>query len=122
MIPGSNLLRTALRIIGQQTIAYYQATGRVNNAAGLFVTTYADPVDIRGSFQPIDRAYYLQYGLDFTKTYAKWYDPNGAIHDVQRGTSGDKIVYAGSTYTALSNIDWKEPDGWTGTMFVRVPS
>ena len=122
MIPGSNLLKTALRVLGQQTVSYAAATGRATNAAGLWVTTYAAPIDIRGSFQPIDRDYYLQYGLDFTKTYAKWYDPNATIKDVQRDTSGDKITYAGSVYTALSSNDWKAPDGWNATLFVRVPS
>jgi hypothetical protein len=122
MIPGSNLLKTALRVISSQTVSYQEFTGRTTNAAGLKVSAYADAVDIRGSFQPVDRSYYLQLGLDFTKSYAKWYDPNATTRDIQRDTSGDRITYAGMTYNALSNNEWKAPDGWTGTMFVRVPS
>jgi hypothetical protein len=122
MIPGSNLLKIALRVIAKQTVSYEAAISRTTNAAGLWVTSYAAPVPLSGSFQPIDRSYYLQYGLDFTKYYANWYDPSGTVKDVQRNTAGDRITYAGSKFTALSSTDWTAPDGWNGTLFVRVPT
>jgi hypothetical protein len=122
MIPGSNLLKTALRVIARQTVSYFEVLEVTKNAAGYKVTSYDDAKCLTGSFQPIDSRYYSQMGLDFTKSYAMWYDPNGTVRDVQRDKTGDKIVFCGSTYVALSNNEWKPVDGWNSTLFVKVPS
>lgn len=118
MIPGSNLLATALTVIAQQTVQYLAVTGRTTNAAGLDVSTYADPVDRRGSFQPVPRQYFAQMGLDYTKAYYTWYDPSGPVQDVARDTSGDRIIFNGLLFEAVSSNDWTPVDGWSGTLFV----
>jgi len=115
-----NLLRLALTATGSQWVQYYAATGRETNAIGNLVTTYAQPVRISGSFQPVATSYYEQLGLDMTKSYSNWYDPNSTTRDIERDTTGDKIVFCGSTYIALSNNDWSCVDGWVGTLFIKV--
>lgn len=122
MIPSSNLLKMAMRVIAKQRVAYYAVLEVTKNAAGYKVTNFDEPRCLEGSFQPVNTQYYAQMGLDFTKTYATWYDPNGTVNDIQRDTTGDKIVFCGGTYIALSNTEWKSVDGWNSTMFVKVPS
>jgi len=122
VIPGNNLLQMALTVIGAQTVGYRAFTGRTNNAAGKLVSTYAAAVPKRGSFQPIPRQYYAQMGLDFSKSYAMWYDPSGDTFALTRNTAGDLISFAGKNFEALSSTDWKAIDGWTGIMFVEVPT
>lgn len=118
MIPGNNLLATALSVIASQTVQYIAVTGRTTNAAGLDVSAYATPVPRRGSFQPVPRQYFTQMGLDYTKAYYTWYDPVGPVQDVARDTSGDRIIFNGRVYEAMSSNDWTPVDGWSGTLFV----
>ena len=118
---GQNLLALALTIIAKQKVSYYEFLGRITNAAGDRVDTFADPRDICGSFQPINTNYYAQLGLDFTKSYVMWYDPTAATKELTRGTTGDKISFGGATFQVLSANDWKNVDGWVGVMLVRIP-
>lgn len=120
MIPGSNLLKMALKVIGSQTVQYIQYLGRVENSAGFLVSTYAEPVPLTGSFQPVPRQYFAQMGLDYNKSYAMLYDPNGTIKDLDRDRSGDYIEFADARYEAMSSTDWTPIDGWNGTLFVKL--
>lgn len=119
MIPGSNILKQALSIIASQTISYYKATGRSLNAIGQYITTYASPVSILGSFQPVPRTLYQVYGLDFQKSYFTFYTSTNLI-DVQRDVSPDKIVFNSQTYQCISNNDWFAIDGWVGMLCVLI--
>lgn len=119
MIPGSNLLNIALTAIARQTIAYYQAIGRALNNVGQDVTTYALPVNIVGSFQPVPRTLYQQYGLDLQKSYYTFYTSNNLI-DVARNVSGDQIIFNNQRFQCESNNDWYAIDGWKGVLCVLV--
>jgi hypothetical protein len=70
MIPGDNILDMALSVIQPQTLQYIQID-RVKNNAGLWVDIPADPVTITGSFQPVPRNLYQQYGLNFNQEYCR---------------------------------------------------
>jgi len=115
MVPGSNLLNIAMQIITHQTISYYQATGRTTNAVGQYVTTFASPVSIIGSFQPVPRRLYEAYGLDQQKSYFTFYTPTDLI-DIQRDVSPDQIVFNSQTYQCESSNDWFAIDGWNGVL------
>ena len=119
MIPGQNLLKMAFNIIATQVIIYNQATGRTLNAVGQDVTTYADPVTIRGSFQPVPRSLYQQYGLDLSKSYFTFYTLLNLI-DIQRDVSADQIAFNGATYQCISTNDWFAIDGWEGILCVLI--
>ena len=116
-IPGSNLLTQAFRLIAQQTVMYFQFLSRAQNAVGQDITTYAAPVPILGSFQPVPKQMYEKYGLDLAKTYATFYTPTNAL-SVNRDISGDQIVFNGGTYQCESENDWFAIDGWTGVLCV----
>ena len=119
MIPGQNLLNMALTVIARQTITYFRATGRTLNNVGQNITQYALPVSVVGSFQPISRQLYEQYGLDFQKDYYTFYTSNDLI-DVVRDVSADQIEFNGQRFQCESANDWFVLDGWVGMLCVLI--
>lgn len=117
MIPGSNILNQALTVIAKQTVQYYRMLDRAVNDVGQDVTEYAPPVAITGSFQPIQRKLYEQYGLDFQKSYFILYASKNII-DVGRNVSGDQITFQGRRYQCESETEWFGIDGWVGVICV----
>lgn len=117
--PGSNLLARAARIIAQTPFVYVKFTGRVNNEVGLFVATYAKPVQTQGSVQPVPRDLYERYGLELQKSYLVVYVQQTVI-DVARDTSGDIIKFNNGDYNILSDTRWFPIDGWTAFICVKV--
>lgn len=119
-IPGSNLLNAALTVIAKQTISYYRYVERVLNDVGQNITTYAAPVPIVGSFQPVPRRMYTQMGLDMQKAYYTFYTSNNIL-DISRDVAGDQIVFQGKRYQCQSNNDWYAGlDGWKGVLCVYI--
>jgi hypothetical protein len=119
-VPGNNLLATALTIIAPYTLQYYQANGRALNDLGEYVTTYAAPVNVKGSFQPVPRNVYDLYGLDWQKSYFVFYTQSNMI-DVQRDKTPDKLVNGSQTYVCESNTaDWFQIDRWKSLLCVLV--
>ena len=119
MIPGSNLLLRAARLIGMTKVQYLKDMGRTTNEIGLDVTNYATPVDIMGSLQAVPRSVYQAYGLDFQKNYLMFYTTADVI-DLARDVSGDMLQYGGKKYQLVSETDWMQIDGWTGVLCVQV--
>lgn len=118
-VPGSNILRTAFRAIATQSFDYYAFAERTAQPNGQLLATYAAPVTLQGSIQPVPRALYQTYGLQFDKNYVTAYMPESAT-DVSRDTAGDQIVYAGGRYQAVQKVNWYGPDGWIALLFVQV--
>lgn len=119
-VPGSNLLATALTVISSYKVQYYQFIARTLNDLGQYVTEYEDPVDVRGSFQPVPRNAYDLYGLDWQKSYFIFYTQSNMI-DVQRNKTPDKIVNGSQTYVCESNTaDWYQIDKWKALLCVLV--
>lgn len=110
-IPGSNLLKKALGVIGSQTLSYYKASGRSLNSIGQDVTTYALPVSVKGSFQPVPKALYAQFGLDFTKDYFNFFVSKDLV-DITRDVSNDLLVFNSVVYQCESATKWYQIDGW----------
>lgn len=118
-IPGQNLLNMALTVIAKQTITYYRFASRALNDIGQDVTTYQDPIFIVGSFQPVPRTLYEQYGLDLQKDYFTFYTSTDN-YDVRRNVSGDQIAFNGDRYQCESNNEWFALDGWNGILCVKI--
>lgn len=118
-VPGMNLLNMCLTVIQQQTITYYQYSGRTINIIGQNVTTYAAPVEIVGSWQSVPRKLYLTYGLDLQKDYFTFYTSNNVL-DVTRDISGDQISFKGRRFQVESANDWYQLDGWKGVLCVDL--
>lgn len=118
-IPGGNILALASRVIRQQPVTWQAFVSRTRNATGQYANTYAAPVVIDGSFQPIDQKAYQQLGLDLAKNYANLYTTQ-VIRTVERDGSGDLLTYNSKLYQATSAIDWTGQDGWGAYMVVEV--
>jgi hypothetical protein len=119
MIPGSNLLNMAFRVIAQQTVSYYRATGRTVNSQGIYVTQYAESEPVGGSFQPVPTNLYQIYGLDLTRVYYTLYTAQNIL-SVNRDVSGDQIVFNGQRFQCEANNDWFALDGWKGVLCVLI--
>lgn len=118
-VPGSNLLSMALGVIRPQLPQLRKWTGRALGPTGLFVDTYDEPVNVVGSFQPIDRRAYQQLGLDLSKNYSILYTST-PIQCVAPDVAGDLVEFGGKTHQAESEMDWKIQDGWGSYTFVEV--
>lgn len=119
MIPGSNILNMALSAISSQTVGYHAFAARAPNDFRQYVATYAPVQALCGSFQPVPRRLYQQYGLDFQNIYYNFYVSKDLL-DVQRDVSGDQITFNSQIYQVLSATDWAAIDGWTGVLCVQI--
>ena len=119
--PGSNILKTALRVIASQKIQYLAFQSRSNNAIGMLVPVYAPAITIKGSVQPVPRSIMERLGLDFTKRYVNIFAPQNFV-DVTRDVSGDRFQLGSKTYQGLTLTQWFYVDGWVEILAVEVPS
>lgn len=120
IVPGSNLLNLAMSVLGKQSFDYIAYTGRDSNEIGIFQDSYAAPVPMTGSVQPVQRTLYEQMGLDFQKNYHTFY-LSQLVGDVARGRAGDKFTYDGKSWQCLSTFPWHSMDGWTECTCVQIP-
>ena len=119
MIPGVNLLNIAFGAIASQSLTWRQYAGRSENALGQFVTTYAEPVTIRGSWQPVQRDQYAEMGLDESKSYFNLYTAH-QLRGVEEGRAPDLIDYAGRRYSVHGVTPWAGLDGWNHAVCVEL--
>lgn len=96
MIPGSNLLNMALSVIAPQKFTYYAFVSRKTGINGLDVATYASPMRVRGSVQPVPRSMYETLGLNLQKTYVNIFIARNIV-DLNRDVSGDYIIFGYTT-------------------------
>lgn len=118
-VPGSNLLAMALTVITPQTIILYSATGRTQNERGSWVTSYAAPVPIEGSWQPVDQSKIQYLGLDTTKRYFNFFTLE-TIESVNTGESPDLAERNGRKYSTVGDTPWNDIDGWQSAMFIDI--
>lgn len=114
-VPGCNLLNMALTLIAEQTIQYYAFVNRSLNAVGQEISVYAEPITLKGSFQPLSRALYQTFGLDLQRSYYSFYVSKNVM-DLERDISPDLIVFNGLVLQCESNNDWYSQDGWKGIL------
>lgn len=121
MIPGQNLLKMAMTIIGKQTFLYFAYLSRQINSLGYYVCTYAAAVHVQGSVQPVPRTLYAALGLDFQKDYFNFFVPQD-IYDVSRDVAGDQFKFQGKNFQCVSKTSWYGVDGWDQILCVAVPN
>ncbi len=120
IVPGSNLLNQAMRVIkptpGVQLKVF---TGEAENDYGATVPSYADAVPLRNcSVQPLAFRDIQVLGLTVGKRYITvWL--LGQSKSAYRGGQADQILWNGSTWTVLEPTSWAVQDGWTQLVAVR---
>ena len=118
-VPGSNLLRSALRLIRPTTISYEMYATRTLNAARQWVATYQPAFPLTCSVQAVDRKNYVEYGLDFQKNYVQLFASQDII-DIDRDSSGDRFTWNGRLFQLESRNNWFAQDGWASAIAVEV--
>lgn len=119
-IPGANLLSIAARVIAMQTLQHRAFVSRAENAAGDTVSTFAAPVDIQGSVQPINKRLYQELGLNLTKNYVMLYT-SASVSPTTRDREGDLVSFNGKTWQCESDQNWAGVDGFTKMLCVETP-
>lgn len=120
-VPGANLLNIALSLIASQSITYLAYVSRAINSIGLLEPTYAEPVILNGSLQPVSQSLMQILGLDMQRRYVNIFVSQDII-DVTRDVSSDKFQFSGRTYQAISITQWVTVDFWNQVLAVEVPS
>lgn len=116
---GGNLLNLAMTVIPKQTVLYSKFTGKVTNSIGLDVNSFAAAANVTGSFQPVPRDKLQNMGLDYNKTYCRFYTST-AFADLERDGAGDRFIFGGRTYQVMSNVEWINVDGWNSSLAVAI--
>jgi hypothetical protein len=104
-------LDDATQVIDTLTIQYVKYLGRVKNAVGQWISSYATPVDVQASVQAVPRTTYNQLGLDLQKQYVNVF-VSLDVTDLDRDVSGDQFILPdGRRYQLESQTDWYGIDG-----------
>lgn len=115
----NNLHALAATVIPQQQLKLIKFTGNVTNDAGYDVPSYAEPVEITGSFQPMTAQDSAKLGLDFRQVHATLHT-SADVALAGKGTQPDRIEYGGKLYDAIGVADWKAQDGWAEFVLVAT--
>jgi hypothetical protein len=119
IVPGSNLLNLASQLIAFQEAKHWRNRAVVEGGDGINAPTYYPAEDIFVSIQPVPRNLYEMNGLDLQREYVTVY-ASTRLHDVRRDKAPDMVDFAGDRYTVESNEDWRNQDGWLGSICVKV--
>lgn len=113
-----NLFNIAISVIPPETAQYVQFTGETVNQIGLSVPSYAEPIDIEASIQPLGDTAYKDLGLDFQKEYYTVYS-NQRMHGINEQKHPDKLKFHGKEFTVQKTTYWNEYDGWGSVLVVK---
>lgn len=113
-----NILNLALSLQKKQTISYEKFIGQTENDLGEDIPSYDEPINLVGSFQPLNQNLYKQNGFDLNKKYFIFYTSNN-LDGIDRDSSGDKVSYNGYTYQATHKDNWFAYDGFVGITLVE---
>lgn len=119
-VPGSNVLRLALSVLGRQTVVLYRYAARTTNATGRDVTVYAAPAVVtEGSVQAVPRTRYASMGLDLTRSYVTWFT-TASVRGIERDRAPDAFLFGGRRYDVTAVTPWNLQDGWNEVLGVDV--
>lgn len=116
---GSNILETALSVIGTYEVQYFKYLGKTTDSVGNDVPMYDTAITLQGSLQPVKKSIYEQYGLPLQKTYYDFYVSKDLL-DIGRSVSGDKLQFMEKEFQCESSEDWFGMDGWVAMRCVLV--
>ena len=68
-VPGNNLLADAFSLICPERFLLRKFQSITTNEFGLDIRRYQRPFPLEGSVQAVDRKFYSEFGLDFTKRH-----------------------------------------------------
>lgn len=110
-----NLLNRAFRLIPTQSFQYCAFAGKTINNMGVFVNSYAEPMEVNGSIQALEQSQYEQLGLDFEKNYRIVYAPI-QMKGLDQQETPDKLIFDNQNWKVVRNTPWFNMDGWCGVV------
>lgn len=113
-----NLFNLATTVIPPETAQYIQFLGENVNETGISIPTYAEPISITASIQPLGDQAYKDLGLDFQKEYYTVYS-NQRMHGLNEQSHPDKLVFHGKEFVVERTTYWNEYDGWGYVLVAR---
>lgn len=119
MIPGSNLLSTALTVIKKDKFNLYRYQSASVNEVGMRVPVYAEAIVETGSVQAVPRNVMQQLGLEWQKRHIQVWTTMD-VNDLRRGDNPDQVGFKGRRYDVIGETDWHPIDGWNSFMAVDV--
>lgn len=133
-VPGSNILKLALSVIGSQNVNWFQFASQNIGPTGLNTVTYnAAQLLTLCSVQPVPRDRYSTYGLDWEKAYVSWFVPSinaqaltrnpdgsGDVIETPVTATGALISGVSRRYQLVGSTPWSNQDGWTNVIGLDI--
>lgn len=119
MLRVRGLLKTALGVVGGQSVQYQRYKGQVTDSAGYKVISWGDPFRVCGNVQPVGTDLKQEYKLDMERSYVTLY-ACGDMQDVDRDRTGDRFTFAGRLYQIESITPWAAQNGWGSALAVDI--
>ena len=119
MIPGLNIFKLAATRIATDTVIWRPFVSRERNALGNWEVTYGDPIQIKGSVQPVEGREYQALGLDMNKRYVTLFTAHD-FKEVNRQAAPDKLIWDGGLWEPVGGDNWSKQDGWRDGILVYL--
>lgn len=118
MINVSNLLSSAIGLIGGRTMGWKPFDKKTQNTRGEFVNKYFACVEIYGSWQPVSANQKAQMGFKVSDVIQKLY-VSANVNGIDRLNSPDIIIDGFAEYEVIAVQDWYGQNGWKEVLCCR---
>lgn len=118
MINVSNLLSSAIGLIGGRTMGWKPFDKKAQNTRGEFVNKYFACVEIYGSWQPVSNKERAQLGMKVSDVVQKLY-VSANVNGIDRLKSPDVILDGAIEYEVIAVQDWYGQNGWKEVLCCR---
>lgn len=120
---NSNLLTRALQSIPQQQVDYLAFVENSLMRDGSLAPTFAPPIALLGSFQPVTSTQKLALGLSLKSNYVRFFvaaDLLTISSNHANGRANDRIAYQNRTYDITGETDWFYQNGWKELFLTEI--
>lgn len=118
----SNILKTAMSVIGSDRIAYRLYSGSSVNDIGVPVVSYTEWKGIRAFVHPgivssfggsgISEKEYQELGFSWARTNITVWLNDVGLRTSENENASDQILYNGDVYNVLQVENWLFQNGW----------
>lgn len=119
MVIGFNVLEAALNAIGRDGFSYLKFEGQQAGPSGFKRQTFAAPVVVLGSVQPMNSKDVMDRGLTDTESYIV---ARGSLTFLEGGrdVSSDQVEFSGDKYQVISVAPWNGQNGWSMAVCQKI--
>lgn len=118
LVPGSNVLKIAMRYLGNQTVKIKPYRETVITDDGRMIPQFDDEIIITGSWQPLNLTTKKFLEIELSQDAANFFT-NHPLFSIDRDRASDVAFYNGATWRIRSVTDWQSQDGWKQVLLYR---